>query len=81
MNEMTAMELDNNAAYRCDIASFELLRVADEAATVAFMVRGTCAIRGFGYTVPLDIFRVSDAQLIALAEEIFERRQSGDLKE
>ena len=81
MDEITAMELDNQPAYRCEIASFQLVRVADEAATVAFMVGGTRAIRGSGYTEPLDIFRVSDAQLIALAEEIIERRQSGDLTE
>ena len=81
MDEITAMELDNQPAYRCEIASFELVRVADETATVAFIVRGTCAIRGTGYTDPLDIIRVSDAQLIALADDIIERRESGDLAE
>ena len=81
MDETTAMELDNHAAYRCEIASIELLRVTDETATVALAVRGTRAIRGTGYTDPLDIFRVSDAQLIALADDILQRRQPGDLLE
>lgn len=70
MDEITALELNNNPAYRCTAVEFGLRRVSDEENTVALYVTGHTAIRGAGYTTPLDVFRVSDQDLRNLAETV-----------
>lgn len=67
MDEITAMELNNDAAFRGDTDHLRLLRVTDEEHSFALQIEGATALQGMGYQTNRCIYRVSDAMLTELS--------------
>ena len=63
MDEITAMELSNHAAFRGDTDRLRLLRITDEEHSFALQIEGRTALQGMEYQTNRCIYRLSDAML------------------
>ena len=63
MDEITALELDDDTAFCGDVDRIRLLRIADEGHSFALQIEGAASLQDTAYQANRCIYRVSDEQL------------------